>query len=186
MLVWVTSLSLSWCRWNKDKNVDNWNVNLDTSSDIVVEPLWNEVSSYLVETAPRDSMPWEDVYVYDDKWNLVLSLDEENQPQYLFALYENYIILDSWTSASQREMLVHGIPSGKLIYRTDYYPWENGLVMNDDEITFYKKIDDSLLSDYTLPQCENEYDNGYIEKYGYAIWEDQINDLWDVQCAYFE
>jgi hypothetical protein len=42
---------------------------------------------------------------------LVLSLEDKNQPQYLFALYENYLVLDSGTSASQREMLVYNIPS---------------------------------------------------------------------------
>lgn len=186
VFVCVISFSLSWCWWNKDKNADKWYVGLDTGSDTVAQPMWNEVSSYLVETAPRDSALWEDIYLYDDKWNLVLSLNDENQPQYLFVLYGNFVILDSWTSASQREMLVYDIPSGELIYRTEYYPWENGLVMNDDEITFYKKIDDALLSGYTLPQCENEYDNWYIENYGYVIWEDQSNDLWDVLCAYFE
>lgn len=146
----------------------------------------NEVSNYKVDTQDRWDAVWEDIFVYDEDNNLVLNLDDKGQPQYLFSLYERYLILDSGTSASQREMLVYDIPLAKVIYKTDYYPWENGLVMNDNEITFYKKIDDSLLSDYTLPQCKNEYDNGYIENYGYTIWEDQANDLWDVQCAYFE
>ena len=146
----------------------------------------NEVSSYSVDVKERWGFPWEDVYVYDEMGNLVLSLIDENQPQYLFALYENYIILDSWTSASQRDMLVYDIKSGKKIFETDYYPWENGLLLNDNIIEFYKRIDDSLLSNYTLTECESEYDNGYIENYGYTIWEDQANDLGDIQCAYFE
>ena len=146
----------------------------------------NEVSSYSVDVKERWEFPWEDVLIYDENDNLVLNLNDENQPQYLFALYECYLVLDSGTSASQREMIVYDIPSGNVIYKTDYYPWENGLVLNDNEITFYKKIDNSLLSDYTLPKCENEYDNGYIENYGYTIWEDQANDLGDIQCAYFE
>ena len=58
--------------------------------------------------------------------------------------------------------------------------------MDGDNITFYKEIGESLYWDYMLPDCENEYDNGYIENYGYTIWEDQANDLWDIQCAYFE
>jgi hypothetical protein len=49
--------------------------------------------------------------VYDDNGNLVLSLKDKNQPQYLFALYENYLILDSGTSASQRDILVYDILS---------------------------------------------------------------------------
>jgi hypothetical protein len=47
--------------------------------------------------------------VYDKDGNLVLSLDDKNQPQYLFTLYENYLVLDSGTSASQREILVYNI-----------------------------------------------------------------------------
>lgn len=146
----------------------------------------NEVSSYSVNAKQRPDFPWEDIYVYDGNWNLVFSLENNEQPQYLLKLYEKYLILDSGTSASQREMLVYDVSLGKLIYKTDYYPWEDWLVMNDNNITFYKKIDESLYWDYTLPNCQNEYDNGYIENYGYTIWEDQANDLGGIQCAYFE
>ena len=146
----------------------------------------NETSPYLVKVTSRNYMPWEDVYLYDRYDNLVLSLVDENQSQYLFALYWDYVVLDSGTSASQREMLVYNIPLWKVIYKTDYYPWENWLVLNDNNITFYKKIGQSLYWEYTLPNCESEYDNGYIESYGYTIWEDQANDLGDIQCAYFE
>ena len=146
----------------------------------------NEVSSYSVKVQERWDMVGEDIFVYDDSGKLSLSLQDQNQPQYLFALYDNYIILDSGTSASNREMLVYNIPSGKVIFKTDYYPWENWLVLNDNIITYYKQIPDSLLWDYKLPECETEYDNGYIEKYGYTIWKNMDADLWDLQCAYFE
>ena len=146
----------------------------------------NEDSSYNVDIKERWDFPWEDIYIYDNEWNLVLSLEDESQPQYFYVVYGNFIVLDSWTSASQRDMLVYDIKSWNKIFETDYYPWENGLLLNDDTIEFYKRIDDSLLSEYTLPQCESEYDNGYIENYGYTIWEDQANDLGDIQCAYFE
>ena len=146
----------------------------------------NDVSTYSVDTKERWELPWEDVYVYDNNGKLVLNLEDKDQPQYLFALYKNYLVLDSWTSASQREMLVYDIPSWKVTYKTDYYPWENWLVLNDNNITFYKAIDQSLYWEHTLPNCENKYDNGYIESYEYTIWEDQANDLGDIQCAYFE
>ena len=146
----------------------------------------NDVSSYSIKTSMRDSTPWEDIYVYDENNNLVLSLDDKDQPQYFYVLYGDYIVLDSGTSASSREMLVYNIPSGKLIYKSDYYPWDKGLRLNWNKITFYKEISNSELSNYTLPICENEYDNGYIENYEYTIWENQINELGDIQCAYFE
>lgn len=146
----------------------------------------NENLSYNVETRERWDFPWEDVYVYDDNGNLVLSLEDKDQPQYLFALYERYLVLDCGTSALHREMLVYDISLWKLIYKTDYYPWENWLVLDGDSVTFYKEIDQSLYWDYMLPNCKNEYDNGYIENYWYVIWEDQANDLGDIQCAYFE
>lgn len=186
MLICLVWISLTGCWWNKNTEADEWNVELSQNLDnepVVVE---NEVSSYSVQTSIRDSMPWEDIYVYDNNDNLALSLDDENQPQYLFALYENFLILDSGTSASQREMLVYDIPSGRVVYKTDYYPWENWLVLNDNNIEFYKEIDKSVYWEYTLPKCENEYDNGYIENYGYTIGEDQANDLGDIQCAYLE
>lgn len=146
----------------------------------------NETSSYIVDTKARLDYPWEDIYVYNNYGNLVFSLENNNQPQYLFALYDKYLILDSGTSASKREMLVYDIEEAAKVYETDYYPWEKWLVLNDNNVTFYKEIDQSMLWEYSLPQCENEYDNGYIEEYGYTIWEDQANDLWDIQCAYFE
>ena len=158
----------------------------NTWSNIDWQKMTNNVSSYSVKTSMRNSMPWEDIFIYDENDKLVLSLNNENQPQYLYALYENYIILDSWTSASQREMIVYNIPSGKEIYRTDYYPWENWLVLDNNNITFHKKIEQSFYWNYTLPECEDEYDKGYIESYVYSIWEDQANDLWDIQCTYFE
>ena len=145
----------------------------------------NDVSSYSVDVKERWEFPWEDVYVYDNG-KLIFSLEDKNQPQYLFALYENYLVLDSGTSASSREMLVYDVKSGNKIFETDYYPWEDWLVLNDDNITFYKEIPETLFWDYALPNCENGYDNGYIEGYGYTIWEDQANDLGDIQCAYFE
>jgi len=166
---------------------DNWTVEW-RQWEPIMDWTWmvNESSSYSIDVKERWEFPWEDIYVYDDNGKLVLSLEDKNQPQYLFALYENYLVLDSGTSASQREMLVYNIPSWKVIYKTDYYPWENWLVLNDNNITFYKEIDQSLYWEYTLPSCESEYDNGYIESYGYTIWEDQANDLGDIQCAYFE
>ena len=163
----------------RNKAVNNWDIE---------SWLWivNEVSSYSVDVKHRWDFPWEDIYVYDDNGNLVLNLEDKEQPQYLFTLYERYIVLDSGTSASSREIIVYDIPSWKIIFRTDYYPWENWLVLNDDNMTFYKEIPQDLYWDYTLPKCENEYNNGYIESYWYTIWDDQANDLGDIQCAYFE
>lgn len=186
MLICLVWILLTGCWWNKKTEIDEWDVELSQNLDNEPAVVENEVSSFSVQTSIRDSMPWEDIYVYDDNDNLVLSLDDENQPQYLFALYENFLVLDRGTSASQREFLVYDIPSGRVVYKIDYYPWENWLVLNDNNIKFYKEIDKSAYWEYTLPGCENEYDNGYIESYGYTIWEDQANDLGDIQCAYFE
>ena len=157
-----------------------------SGEDLSQQLLESEVSPYKVNTKDRWDMLWEDIFVYDSNNDLVFSLDDKNQPQYLFTLYKDYLILDSWTSASQREILVYDIKSKNRIFRTDYYPWELGLVLNDNVVEFYKKIDDSQLWDYTLPQCEDEYSNGYVEKYGYTIWDNLDSDLGDIQCAYFE
>ena len=146
----------------------------------------NETSSYSVDVKERNEYPWEDIYVYNSYGNLVFSLENNDEPQYLFALYDKYLVLDSWTSASQRGLLVYDIENASKVFETDYYPWENWLVLNDNNITFYKEITKDLYWDYSLPSCQTEYDNGYIENYWYTIWEDQANDLGDIQCAYFE
>lgn len=153
--------------------------------DIVDWPwMENDAAFYSVSTEERWEFPWENIYVYDENGNLVLSLEDENEPQYFFALYERFLILDSGTSASQREMLVYEIPSWKVVYRTEYYPWKSGLQIGDGLIEYYKKVNENEFA--SLPECDNEYDNGYIEKYWYDIWSDMDADLWDVQCAYFE
>lgn len=156
------------------------------NEDLTLQLLKSEISPYKVNTKDRWDMVWEDIFVYDSNDNLVFSLDDKNQPQYLFTLYENYLILDSWTSATQREIVVYDIKTKSEIFRTNYYPLEDGLVLNDNVVEFYKKIEDSHLWDYTLPQCQNEYDNWYVEKYWYTIWDDVDSDLWDIQCVYFE
>ena len=56
----------------------------------------NEVSSYSVDVQERLNAVGEDIFVYNDSGNLILSLQDQEQPQYLFALYDNYLILDKY------------------------------------------------------------------------------------------
>ena len=178
-----------------------------TKVDLLAENNWVETysNSYLVPEPGNKFRYYKDKGVYDnyEYEGQYKFLKGEDAYKYLtedlgrygvtkeeldekFALYDKYLVLDSWTSASQRGLLVYDIENASKVFETDYYPWEYWLVLNDNVVTFYKKIDDSMLLNYTLPQCKNEYDNGYIEKYGYTLWEDKDDDLWDVQCAYFE
>ena len=170
LLLWVPIL-LSGCRNNK------WNV-LDWPWMI------NELSNnYSVDTQMRWDNIWEDIFVYDNDGNLIFSL-VNGEPQYLVDLFDNYLVIDSWTSASQRSMIVYNVETKNKIFETDYYPWEEWLVIWEWNIEYYKKVNESEFA--SLPECENEYDNWYVERYWYDIWLDMDADLWDVRCAYFE
>ena len=173
--------------WNLNNyNLQEMNAEENDSGLVDEELLENEFSSYKVDTKNRLDALWEDVFIYNSDGDLVLSLVDKDQPQYLFALYDNYLLLDSWTSASQRDLIVYDIKLGNKIFVTTYYPWEDGLVLSGDSVVYYKEIDQSSYWDYSLPQCNTEYENWYVEKYGYTIWNDMDADLGDIQCAYFE
>jgi len=189
LAVLLTAL-LTGCRWSKDKGewgLNNWKWELNNSEKSLNGWAWMTYSSYYVKTFSRNfSIPWEDIYVYDENNNLVLSLDDKEQPQRFYVLFENYLVLDSWTGVNGREVLVYDVKSGDKIFQTDYDLRNNGLIRDFNVVSFYKKVDDSLLSGYVLPQCDSERYNGYVERYEYVIWETQANALWDIQCAYFE
>lgn len=144
-------------------------------------------SKYTIKTGDRGDNVWEDIFVYDEAENLVLSLTDENEAQYYFSNIGNYLVLDNGTSASQRLIQVYDISKGEKIFETDYYPWGDELEQEWNTIRFFQRIENENLSKYpTLAICENEYDNGYITTMEYTIWETTAKDLQQVKCAYFE
>jgi len=144
-------------------------------------------SKYTIKTGDRGDNVWEDIFVYDEADNLVLSLTDDNEAQYYFSNIGNYLVLDNGTSASQRLIQVYDISKGEKIFETDYYPWGDELEQEWNTIRFFQRIENENLSKYpTLAICENEYDNGYITTMEYTIWETTAKDLQQVKCAYFE
>lgn len=175
---------ISWCTHNIVKNT------IDVSNE--VDSQWEDLLNttnivYTVKTWDRWDNVWEDIFVYDGDKNLVLSLVDQDEAQYYFAIQWNYIILDNGTSASQRLFQVYDISKGEKVFEADYYPWENSLELDWDIIKFFQRIQNENLSKYpTLAICENEYDNGYITNMEYTIWQKSAKDLQQVKCAYFE
>jgi len=179
----LLAIIVAWCT---TQNIEN------TNQDIDVTPTQNEVENtvaikYTVKTGDRWDNVWEDIFVYDEDDNLVLSLVDQDEAQYYFSIQWNYIILDNWTSASQRSIQVYDITKGVIVFETDYYPGENELEQDWNIIRFFQRIENENLSKYpTLAICENEYDNGYITMMEYTIWQTSAKDLQQVKCAYFE
>lgn len=160
---------------NIDYEIENWG--LIESRDV----------TYSVKTEAKSSLKWENIFVYDNNWNLVFSLDDESEIYYFFVLYENFLVLDKGADALDSSVVVYDVKSGNLVFETDYYPWETWLVINDDKVEFYKILDESLLSGLLLPECdEKKISSGYMEKYLYVVWEASIMETEDVQCMYVE
>lgn len=154
---------------------------------------WQEQESmketvvYTVQTGDRGENVWEDIRVYDENWDEVLSLVDNDEAQYFFAIRWKYLILDNGTSASQRLIQIYDIQKWEKIFEADYYPWETDIMIEWNTVKYYQRIDNSKLSTYpSLAICENEYDNGYIELYWYELWKDWSTSLWAIKCAYFE
>ena len=76
---------------------------------------------YIVKTRIRTNMPGEDITVQDKTGNIVLSLVNQD-PQYVYKLIGNNLILDIGTSAGQRILAIYDIPSQTKIFESDYYP----------------------------------------------------------------
>ena len=108
----------------------------------------------------------------------------------------------SFKSSSLNNLLLSKVSSDGIAYNTnkiinsDYSigvvpPSEFSIealrsALNDNSVVYYKEIAQSSYWDFSLPKCNTEYENGYVEKYGYTIWDDMDADLGGIQCAYFE
>ena len=166
--------------WDTTQSVDNWQWQDEMQESI------EETVVYTVQTWDRWENVWEDIRVYDENWDEVFSLVDNDEAQYFFATKWKYLILDNGTSASQRLIQIYDIQKWEKIFETDYYPWETDIMLEWNTVKYYQKIDNSKLSTYPeLAICENEYDNGYIELYWYELWK-KTTSLWTIKCAYFE
>lgn len=166
--------------WDTTQSVDNWQWQDEMQESI------EETVVYTVQTGDRWENVWEDIRVYDENWDEVFSLVDNDEAQYLFATKWKYLILDNGTSASQRLIQIYDIQKWEKIFETDYYPWETDIMLEWNTVKYYQRIDNSKLSTYPeLAICENEYDNGYIELYWYELWK-KATSLWTIKCAYFE
>ena len=167
--------------WNIRPSVENWQW-----QEEIQEPT-EEIVVYTVQTGDRGENVWEDIRVYDESWDEVFSLIDNDEAQYFFDIQWKYLILDNGTSASQRLVQVYDVQKWEKIFETDYYPWEDDLQLEWNIIRFPQRIDNWDLSDYsTLAICENEYDNGYTTTMEYTLWQTSAKNLKQVKCAYFE
>jgi len=146
-------------------------------------------TKYTIKTWARDAMPGEDIRVYDKTWKEVLSLLSED-PQYVYALVWDTLILDIWTSASQRIFAIYDISSQNKIFQSTYYPSEDdSLAIQGTAILFSYKIwniydgKDTKPSD--APSCTG-LDNGYVEKRSFDFVQRKMSSSWTFACAYFE
>ena len=166
--------------WNTTQSVENELLQDETQESI------EETVVYTVQTWDRWEKVWEDIRVYDENGDEVLSLVDNDEAQYFFATKWKYLILDNGTSASQRLIQIYDISKSEKVFETDYYPWETDIMLEWNTVKYYQRIDNSKLSTYPeLAICENEYDNGYIELYWYELWK-KATSLWTIKCAYFE
>jgi len=176
-----TDISTTGLPWDGALSVENgqWQEQMQEPTE--------ETVVYTVQTGDRGENVWEDIRVYDENWDEVFSLVDNDEAQYFFAIQWKYLILDNGTSASQRLLQVYDVQKWEKIFETSYYPWEDGLQLEWSIVRFLQRIDNWDLSDYpTLAICENEYDNGYTTTMEYTLWQTSAKNLKQVRCAYFE
>ena len=179
-IVLVVILIAFWCFYFFDKKKSVSKLQLNDMPKLLVE---NENSTYTVDTEIKEWLKWENIFVYDSDWELVFSLKDSEEVYYFFVLYKNFLVLDKWIGSLDSNIVVYNVKTGNLIFETDYYPWEKWLIINDDKIEFYKRIDESLLSDSSLIQCDGgEAEKVFVEKYLYNVWDISAINMGDVQC----
>lgn len=147
----------------------------------------NITSLYTVKTQQRASTPGEDIFVYNQSWVEVFSLTSED-PQYFFQLVDTSLIVDLWTSASQRTVDIYDIPSKTKIFSSIYYPSDKkSLLVDNRTLHFLYAINTHGLNNppANAPSCEEPY-NGYVEERTFNLIHHTIDTTWVFTCAYFE
>lgn len=150
---------------------------------------WISNPTYTVKTNDRRDVPGQDIYVYDSSWSEVFSLLSQD-PHYFFQLVDTSLVIDLWTSASQRTVDVYDIPSKTKIFTSLYYPSEKeSLLINNTTMQFYYGVwKDSQWTEskpVNAPSCSGQY-NGYVEMRSFNLLSHKIDTTGIFTCAYFE
>ncbi len=147
------------------------------------------ISDYRVETGMRVDTPGEDITVYDNKGNKVLSLINED-PQYVKKLVWDKLIVDIGTSAGSRTMDIYDLATTTKIFTTNYYGgMSNAISIDGNIVTYYYKVwnemDGLETKPMNAPACSELY-NGYVEVRSYNLKTQTMIPSWTLTCAYFE
>jgi hypothetical protein len=133
-------------------------------------------------------MPGEDIHVYNNSWTEVLSLVSDD-PQYFYALVWNSLLIDIWTSASQRNFAIYDIPRKLKIFESTYHCSNTCLTVSGNIVQFYYKIwneyDGQDKRPVDAPSC-TWLDNGYVETRSFDLQTKTTQESWIFTCAYFE
>jgi len=145
--------------------------------------------NYTVKHIARKDAPGEDIFVYDKAKKEVLSLVNED-PQYVYKLVGDNLILDLWTSASSRILAIYDIPSKTKIFESNYYPsGKKSLAVKNNVVQFYTEVRNEFDGLENIPadapNCSTTY-NGYVETKTFDLTTKKVTATWIFTCAYFE
>ena len=163
---------------NVDDNILDGPWMINENNEIVVS------HTYRAETLERIEMVWEDINVYDENDELVFSLVDNEDPQYLFAVEWKYLVVDLGTSADIREVKIYDIETNELVFHENYVSRDWSLALTEAWLDFYQKLDPNKADE--LPICENDNDNWYVSLYTFDFGTLTVKDTWVKKCTYFE
>lgn len=169
-------LFFTWCT-QIDNNVLDGQWMIYESNDV-------NIHTYSAEVQSRSGMIGEDINVYDENWDLVFSLVDNDDPQYFFEITWKYLIIDLWTGSLIKNVRIYDVELWKNIFDEEYVFTDWSLELTTSWLLFFKKQDPTLAKE--LPICENEYDNWYISLYSFDFSTLKVEEEKEKRCLYFE
>lgn len=160
---------------------------------------------YIVKTEQGNTIPWENIYVYDKSGNKIFSLIATNDPslQFFSAIAGDYLIVDYWTSPDIRSFMIYNIKRQAKTFESLYsaHNGENWGVSNLSvawnkvsfaTLVFSKRNFDGkrqIPQPKVLPTCPTTQwiDNwGYSEIREFNLDTKQLEKTWKVVCTYLQ
>lgn len=140
---------------------------------------------YHIQTWTRTDVPGEDIFVLDNQWSRILSLEDHTIAQYFHLLYDHFLIVDIGTSASKRTFTLYDLVTQQAIFSSTYYPLQDptSLQLSWSVLTFFYAYDQTPPP--TVAPC-TWITNGYVQTRYFDIITQQLTASDIFTCVYFE
>lgn len=137
-------------------------------------------NNFTTKTTPHKEAPGEDIFVYNN-WQEILSIVSTNRATYLYELINNIMIVDEWTNAWNRNIIVYNLNTKNIILDDIYY---GSFETNKDTNTIiYPKMNYDKPENSKVECWEQEW---YFQKHKFNYQKLENTKIWEVYCSYVE